>query len=1118
MTEWIISSSVLILVIIALRKLLRGKVGLRLQYALWGIVLLRLVIPFSLFDSGMSVMNAMEKFSGIELAQTAEQISSPIGGVDELSYSQYVYDTNSADLDNPISYTGTITGYHSGDSDHNFPTLIASEATREEFEQLETAVKLHGVLITVWLTGAVVMLCFFVFSNLRFSGRLRRSRTEATVPGSLIPVYFSGAVETPCLFGLFRPGIYITPDCAASEQTMRHVLAHETTHYRHGDNFWSALRCLCLALHWYNPLVWWAAVLSKRDAELACDEGALRRLSENERTDYGRTLIGLSCTRGDFGSIALTATTMTGSKNSLKERVKLIANRPKTAFYTAIAVVLVAAVAVGCTFSGAASGFTDREAKKEAKPLAESVAHVNYYELDGNPEILRYEGGPSEADPEVNKQYVRVSYPTKNSLRKIVVEFCMTDGKGQHYDEPYSTTSYLSHSLTQIVPTSADEIERVQLWKEGYPNPVIPAAYFEEVKEYIPHFFHADALPTGTVPDTDAGRCGFNVFLKDGSSVTFGLDYVEQNGIYYGVLAPELPDWLTELLTAPGKLEMEYDELIRVNDDIKAKVEPSIIELAVDRVRLDVESYVRDWGVNIIDAELSAMEYITTGAADQYGNSIEMYRVEYRLLPEDPESVMLAGGMKMDGEWITEWGSTGQPYIMVYLEDGVYTGLSRNTTTESLELYSSEEMLKRFGGNKYTGAAMEFLFSIMGDYDYKYYVMLQTGGSGIPPYYHMKHAQTWTGNSWLYGDGKPLDLFNPDIPTVSIGDHPGFLVGYTELAIGINRFITRGNMQVYTESGELLRLYAQDAEDLYALDPGSYYVCFDIFVPGKYIAEAGENERTTYTCVFRLQVIPNEKGVFYFTGDTGSLVELYAREVYAKEMLSVEGDYAITDYKLVACDVYAERVDGDVVVGEMHYAITPVNPNLPDWWAGAGMEEGEGEYEGMWIRHNQFTLVSCGNGTWKCTGLATGGGGGWGFVDNRSPEEALAISLDLLESNSEDKTFLLKNLPLINFAEMDTEDFFDLMDAVEEVCVGEGIVYGPEDWRTWESVYPDDQFYRNMYCMKAALNTDGAYSARIQYVLNKLWHHDEELFARCLQYFSLEEQDTLIHLADDDLV
>ena len=74
-------------------------------------------------------------------------------------------------------------------------------------------------------------------------------------------------------------------------------------------------------------------------------------MGENERIDYGRTLIGLTCQKRT--ALLLTATTMTGSKRGIKERISLIAKKPRMAIYTLMAVLLIAAVAVGCTFTGA---------------------------------------------------------------------------------------------------------------------------------------------------------------------------------------------------------------------------------------------------------------------------------------------------------------------------------------------------------------------------------------------------------------------------------------------------------------------------------------------------------------------------------------------------------------------------------------------------------------------------------------------------------------------------------------------------------------------------------------------------------------------------------------------
>ena len=144
----------------------------------------------------------------------------------------------------------------------------------------------------------------------------------------------------------------MTPEAAADPETLACALAHEETHYRHGDHIWSALRCAALVLHWYNPLVWWAAALSKRDGELSCDEATVARLGEARRAAYGRTLIDLTCQKPN--QLLVTATTMTGSAGTIKERIQLLVKRPKTTLGIALLVAQLAAVAVGCTFTGAA--------------------------------------------------------------------------------------------------------------------------------------------------------------------------------------------------------------------------------------------------------------------------------------------------------------------------------------------------------------------------------------------------------------------------------------------------------------------------------------------------------------------------------------------------------------------------------------------------------------------------------------------------------------------------------------------------------------------------------------------------------------------------------------------
>ena len=333
MNEWIISSSVLIAAVLLGRLLLRGRISLRLQYALWGIVLLRLLVPVQFFTSD---------FGTGSMAREVD-ISTPVrqayASANEDRY-EAVYNEAYRQLE----------AQYAANSWSIAPDTIEKEAYTmvQEAQKLD----LNQLLQRIWLGGMVLMTAVIVACNVHLACQLRKRRWALDVPASLLPVYVTEAVPTPCVFGFFRPAIYLTPDAAKGSQIRAHVLEHELTHYRHGDHIWSVLRSLCLVLHWYNPLVWIAAKVSRADAELACDEGALARLGESQRGDYGRTLIGLTCC-APISELLLTATTMTGSAGSIRERIKLLMKRPRNTILTVTAVILLVALTVGCTFSAA---------------------------------------------------------------------------------------------------------------------------------------------------------------------------------------------------------------------------------------------------------------------------------------------------------------------------------------------------------------------------------------------------------------------------------------------------------------------------------------------------------------------------------------------------------------------------------------------------------------------------------------------------------------------------------------------------------------------------------------------------------------------------------------------
>ena len=345
MTEWILSSSVLILVVVLLRQVLKGKLSLRLQYALWALVLIRLLVPFSVGVSRYSVSRAV---GDLPIRQDSSiTIADPPG---KLFNIEWVPESAIAEPDPSLPEEERKQQYQENKQKWEEEQEAAWEHYKAENTKYVT-LAVADVLLGIWIAGMAVMSLWLLAANLRFGQRLRRSRR--VLHYMPLTTYVSGAVATPCLFGLFKPAIYVTPEAAESEVTMRHIMAHETTHYRHRDYIWAVLRCVCLVIHWYNPLVWLAAALSRRDAELACDESTLLRIGEGERAAYGRTLIGLTCT--GKGGLLQTATTMTGSRKSIKERIVLIARKPRMRRYTLVAVLLIAAIAVGCTYTGSAS-------------------------------------------------------------------------------------------------------------------------------------------------------------------------------------------------------------------------------------------------------------------------------------------------------------------------------------------------------------------------------------------------------------------------------------------------------------------------------------------------------------------------------------------------------------------------------------------------------------------------------------------------------------------------------------------------------------------------------------------------------------------------------------------
>ena len=596
MIEWILSSSVLLAVVILLRQLLKGRISLRLQYALWGLVLLRLLIPVSIGSAAFSVANAVP----------ADSRAMPDRGI--TSAQEYIRSgTAEREYALPVQHGEYVSAHTAPNPKDGTGELVSSGSLAERLQPA-------FVLRLLWIAGMIAAaLCLFG-SNLRFALRLKKTRKLLRM--ETLPVYLTAEADTPCLFGLFRPAIYVTAEAAEDEVRLRHVIRHELTHYRHGDQIWALLRGFCLILHWYNPLVWWGAFLSRRDAELACDEDTIRSLGEEERAAYGRTLICMTCTKRP--ALLVTATTMTGSKGGIRERIRLIARRPRMAFITLILVLLATAAAVGCTFTGAQ---TTEGASPSPAPTAENSSAPK---PDATPTPA-----PSPAEPSDEWFLERAQAVIDDYLADTEISCLPVAGALRRRDDGSVEVNYgclgLRYTLSVVFKRGEDGS-----WAQWPDNTVI---LNERVQE---------------------------------------------------------------------RAELKLDPSLR-------NVPGPVADFALETAQKELDYYELTLGYVFDEARVTGITSIPTGVAG-LNKATNLYLLEYRFLPNKDQEIIMAGGMTMENGWLTEWGSAGQPYLLMEVEDRedsqVWTDICTTNTDVITEEYGTPEMLENYG-NQYTAAAME---------------------------------------------------------------------------------------------------------------------------------------------------------------------------------------------------------------------------------------------------------------------------------------------------------------------------------------------------------------------------------------------------------------------------
>lgn len=358
----IFSSSLMIILLLLVRGLLKGKLNPKWQYALWGIILIRLFIPVSLPETGVQVVprNVTETVEAIGERQVAlpdfRQIK-PEGG----------------------AQTGTMTEPLSNEQSAETQAGIAEKPT----------VKIEAIAAAVWGLGAVSILSYLLIVNRKYSQFIKRD--EKPLPERAVSAFYeiSGSLNmkrppklvfcehalTPSLYGLFRPKLILNSASLTDDKVLEHVILHELIHYRQKDHVFAFLRNLCCAIYWFNPLVWAGAAACRHDAEKSCDTRVLEYLNKGEYLSYAETLLKLVQTKPTPFAFQ-TATTMSAGKREMKERLRLIVKQPKkAALWRVVTIASAAAVCLAACSTISGGG------KNEANSLMASLGY-SYEQLE----------------------------------------------------------------------------------------------------------------------------------------------------------------------------------------------------------------------------------------------------------------------------------------------------------------------------------------------------------------------------------------------------------------------------------------------------------------------------------------------------------------------------------------------------------------------------------------------------------------------------------------------------------------------------------------------------------------------------------------------------------------
>lgn len=387
MKVFMVSSTLLIVLVLLLRYIFKGKVRASLIYALWGVVLLRLLVPVQIlpmpsFLGELAVLGQETEQQKID-SDEVEVVDAKTGEVyivntwTDTMHKKEVGESYVSKMDDNVDEYGYLPkaeeDLKSADTSDSVDLAQKESGASSEVASKKNTLPLAMILKMVWASVAGLMFLVILISNVHLYRKIKRNRVAISSVDKP-HIYQTDCVPVPCLYGLFRPTIYLTEEATQKgKEELDYIICHEKMHYRHLDFVWSVLRSVLVCVYWFHPMVWVAAKVSRQDAEYAADEAVIQNLEEEERIAYGKTILSV-LKKGENQNLFSIASAVCSSKKELKKRMLHIAMKKRTSLDAVVVLVAVMLLVTACSFAGKQVGNSGESPNSETTNLVSDSA------------------------------------------------------------------------------------------------------------------------------------------------------------------------------------------------------------------------------------------------------------------------------------------------------------------------------------------------------------------------------------------------------------------------------------------------------------------------------------------------------------------------------------------------------------------------------------------------------------------------------------------------------------------------------------------------------------------------------------------------------------------------